>query len=196
MRSTARLAALTSLLLVHANGVAQPSVPVEVQGDLSRVRSCAALVATYAPVTHYADAPCTEMACANGFSVDVGAQGRRAGRYRFEVQADGEWFSCEPRLPLTSCNDGALCTWAGHGGAAHLSVTRSGCALPAAQQALTSVEFDGVCPAHVRVRMLRDGVEVGRYESDVAYRRVVVNGEHCGPVCAQGRFASRPALHR
>lgn len=177
---------------------AQPSMPPrpEPQGDITRVRSCDAVLATFAPVQHSPDAPCTELGCGSGFSIDAGAAGQGAGSYRVEVVADGEAFSCTLALPLTSCNRSDVCTWTRPGTFQRISVTRSGCAMPAAQHALSSVEFEGICPAHVRVRMLRNGVEVGRYESDVSYRRVVVNGEHCGPMCAQGRFSARPTLHR
>lgn len=173
--------------------VAQPSRPT---GDIARVRDCSAVVATWPTMRVDPNRACAERACVSGLSVDTRAAGRGAGAYRIEVEADGQRFACDVRLPLSSCNAGTLCTWTTPGNYPRISVTRSGCTMPAAQHGLTSVDFDGVCPAHVRVRMLRNGAEVGRYESDVDYRRVVANGEGCGPVCAQGSFAARPALHR
>jgi hypothetical protein len=175
---------------------AQPAHPAPATGDIARVRDCSAVIATYPAMRVDPTRACTEMACSSGVSVDTSAAGRGAGAYHIEVEADGQRFACDVRLPLNSCNDSTLCTWTRPGSFHRISVARSGCVLPAAQQGLTSVDFEGVCPAHVRVRMLRNGAEVGRYESDVDYRRVVANGEGCGPVCAQGRLAARPRRRR
>lgn len=199
MKRTTLLAMLGSLSLLGPSGAtAQPSRTrqPELQGDIRRVRSCDAVVATFAPVRFDPNVACELMGCFNGFSVSSGTAGQGAGAYRVEIEADGLFFSCEQRLPFTSCNPRHTCSWTRPGTQDRISVSRLNCEQSPAHHELSSVEFEGVCPAHARVRMLRNGVEVGRWESDVSYRREVANGESCGPVCAAPQFSSPPTLHR
>lgn len=189
MKPSYALAALLSLCLLDpARALSQPQRPATPppSGDINAVRQCAALIATYPPMRPLAPGQaCTEMACSSGFMIDMSTVVQPAGSYRIEIEADGQTFTCESRLPFASCDSPSSCTWRRPGTYNRISVTMSGCAMPASQHTMPSIEFEGLCPAHVRARLLRGGSEVGRWESAMTYRRVVANGEGCGPVCAQ-----------
>lgn len=157
------------------------------------MRSCAAVVATFPPMRAVA-AHCEDSeACRPGHSVALHAVGQPPGAYRIEVAADGETFACEQRLPFGECAGNWPCEWQSADRGARIAVEPRGCGQPADAQAFARVVFDRVCPAQVRVRLIADGRELGRWESAPRYQRRVANGEGCGPVCAEAGEFSTPS---
>jgi hypothetical protein len=104
-----------------------------------------------------------------------------AGRYTIEVEADGAVQRCEVTLPLRPCDSGAntICK-----GPALAGIGESGCALPRSQHGLSGVEL-AITPSHLRVRVDRDGRQIGSLEVSPTYRWVQPNGPGCTPQCLE-----------
>ena len=160
------------------------------QGDIHAVRSCSAVLATFAPLGP-TRGHCPEIGCSSGLTVDMSGVAQPPGLYRVEVEADGQRFTCELRLPYASCDEPTTCVWRRAGTYDGISVIRANCAMPAASHNIPEIDFHGVCPSHVSARLLHEGREVGRWSVDPTYRRVTPGGENCGLMCAQGPSPSR-----
>lgn len=124
--------------------------------------------------------PCTTLGCANGFSVDLQPDASwAAGAYTWEIDLDGHRITCEGALPLRPCGERSVqCT------SHDVTISESGCALPAAQRAFSGLSFDqNLCPEHVHVTLKRGADVLFDQDFRPEYRRIVANGPGCGPVC-------------
>jgi hypothetical protein len=126
------------------------------------------------------------MSCTSGLSLDLSAIPQGPGLYRLEVVADGQTFTCEQRLPFASCAAPQLCVWRRPGTYDGISATLVNCATAPALHAIHDIDFRGLCPSSVTARLSRGAQLLGRWQATPQYRRVVANGEGCGPRCAQG----------
>jgi hypothetical protein len=103
-----------------------------------------------------------------------------AGRYTFDVEADGRQQQCQGTLPLRACGTQSItCT-----GDSISEIGESGCALPAADQAFGGVDILGT-PCNVHVTVKRDGNVVGEMRATPTYSWVLPNGPGCGGECLQ-----------
>lgn len=131
-------------------------------------------------------AGCTEIGCQNGFQVELQPGSRwPAGRYRFDIEADGVAQQCEVTLPLQACDAGPSVRCSG---AALASIGESGCALPPVEHGLSNLSFPS-SPRQIRVRITRDGAALASGDFTPAYRRVQPNGPRCEPICDQASAA-------
>ena len=126
-----------------------------------------------------ADQGCTVIGCGSAFSVNfLHAGAWPAGSYAVEVEVDGATFTCSATLPL-QCNAPSPCP----AGSPFL-LGRSGCALDAAQQSLSGIDFDlGSAPASVRVKVSWDGATLGIGTFSPTFTTSRPNGASCEPVC-------------
>ena len=125
---------------------------------------------------------CTEMACiGDQYALDLEPDAAwPAGRYTFDVEADGRHQQCQGTLPLRACGTPNItCT-----GDSLATIGESGCALPAAQHAFGGVEISGT-PCNVHITVKRDGNVVGEMRATPTYRWVFPNGPGCGGDCLQ-----------
>jgi hypothetical protein len=130
-------------------------------------------------------AECTAIGCQSGYSVEVSpSSGWAAGDYRIELDIDDRAVACEGSIPLKACNVPSFsCDAAG------VSLGESGCALPATEQGLASIRFDGF-PLALSMRVLRmpEG-ELANAELTPVYTLGQPNGPGCDPVCCSASDA-------
>lgn len=157
---------------------------------IGAVRTCAAVRATFTPST-MTRRNCPEIACQNGLSIDLSDVPQGPGLYRFEITADGQRFTCEQRLPWSSCDALNACEWRVAGTYTGIMISQINCARPPAEHAFGSVDLHDVCPSTVSVRLTRDGQLVRAWSASPTYRRVVPGGEGCGMMCASGGVIPR-----
>ena len=121
---------------------------------------------------------CTDIGCLNGFQLNVSpSSGWAAGMYQFELTVDGRAITCQGAIPLLPCSEPSFpCDADG----VRLGV--SGCALPATQQGIASIMFDGY-PEAVSLRVLRNGSELQHADLTPTYTSSQPNGKGCEPVC-------------
>lgn len=124
---------------------------------------------------------CTTLGCQNGLHLTWAQGAWKPGLYTVEVSLDGANVTCTGRLPLPACDAGPgfRC-----GPGASVRLGESGCALPPETHGLAGIDID-TTPAHVRIAVRRDGVEIGTQELNPSYREVHPNGPDCEPVCRQ-----------
>lgn len=151
--------------------------------------------ATDRPSTHAASCPntparpplgaspgaCTEMGCRSGFTIDLEPSASwPAGRYTFELEADGKRQRCEGTLPLAACGQPSMtCS-----GDEIAGIGESGCALPAAQHAFGPIEI-AEQPCAVQLTIRRDGALIGEQRIAPSYAWTQPNGAGCEPQCLQ-----------
>lgn len=128
---------------------------------------------------------CTEIGCRNGYALDVSpASAWAPGDYRFELTVDGREIRCQGSLPLKACGERSFsCDADG------VRLGESGCALPADQHGIASIDFDGF-PLEVAIRVLKNGDELASVELTPKYTAGQPNGPGCEPICcgASGRL--------
>ena len=122
--------------------------------------------------------PCTAVGCSNGFWLRTSAQQAwPPGSYRFAIELDGDVTTCLGSLPLPACQTrGIRCD------SDAVSITESGCALPASSHAFGDLHFIGF-PRTVSVETFLDERLVARATYEPAYRSGQPNGPGCEPIC-------------
>ena len=130
------------------------------------------------------DAPggkmCTEIGCENGARLTLAkATPWLPGAYIFNFELDGKAIECKGALPLQSCEAGPSLSCTPD---AQLTIGESGCALPPAQQGFSDVMIPGA-PQRVKVKVSRDGQEIGAADLTPNYMTSQPNGEGCEPTC-------------
>jgi hypothetical protein len=136
------------------------------------------LVATLAGCSLIGHA-CTEVGCDSGLAVEFQkASGPwPAGSYQVAITADGATITCSTTLPFTSASSPAgSCT------SSDVTLGLSGSALPAAQQAISGLQFT-TTPKSVKVTISRDGMQVASGDLTPAYETIMPNGPDCEPTC-------------
>jgi len=133
------------------------------------------------------DAPlkaCTLIGCVDGLTVDLEpASGWPAGSYRFTIDADATRVTCSGSLPLPSCAAGRALTCDTPG---VVTITESGCALPAGAQGFPQIGFDSkLQPRRVVINITRNDALIGRAELAPEFRTSEPNGPGCPPTCHQ-----------
>lgn len=121
---------------------------------------------------------CTDIGCRNGYNVDVSpSSGWAAGDYRFELTVDGRAITCQGSIPLKACGTHSFsCDAQG------VRLGESGCALPADQQGISNLDFEGF-PLAISLRVLKDGAELASEQLTPKYTSGQPNGPGCDPVC-------------
>lgn len=188
-RLLSRVALAASLLSIEASSQPRrprraPATSATAQGDIYAVRTCAAVLATFAPLGP-TRGRCPEIGCVNGLTIDMSATPQPPGLYRVEIEADGQRFTCDLRLPYATCDSLTTCAWRRAGTYDGISVIRGSCEMPPASHNIPAIDFHGVCPSHLSARLLHEGREIARWSMDPTYQRVTPGGEHCGLMCAQ-----------
>lgn len=174
---------LSSLLAACGAGATQSAAsptPAEPDGTRPSEPAATACATTPArPALGASPGACTEMGCRDGFSINLEPSASwPAGRYIFELEADGKRQRCEGTLPLAACGHrNVTCS-----GDQIATIGESGCALPAAQHAFGSIEIEQLpCEVHLAIR--RDGALIGEQRIAPAYTWNQPNGPGCDPQC-------------
>lgn len=99
--------------------------------------------------------------------------------YTFDISLDGATTTCTARLPLPACETGPgfRC-----GPGASVVLAEAGCSGPPEQQGFSGFYIDAM-PAHARIAIRRDGLEIGTQELDPRYEEARPNGPDCEPAC-------------
>lgn len=118
---------------------------------------------------------CTEIGCADGFTVQLQPELSTPGAIEVEVALDGEVVTCATTLPLDGdapggCEDDRVSLWL------------SGSALPADQHRVTGLSV-ATTPTTIAITIRRDGEVVAQGEYTPAYETLQPNGEDCPPTC-------------
>ncbi|HET8934376.1 MAG TPA: hypothetical protein VFN67_13090 [Polyangiales bacterium] len=127
---------------------------------------------------------CTEIGCSSGYNLNVSpASGWAMGAYTFELTVDGRKVTCQGSLPLKTCGEPSFsCDADG------VRLGESGCALPADQQGIADIKFEGY-PLALTVRVLKDGTELSNSKLDPKYAAGQPNGPGCEPICCSATGA-------
>ena len=130
---------------------------------------------------------CTLIGCGPAFAIDFQANAPWApGTYLIEVNADGAVGACQITLPLPACGTTSLtCT-----GTRTWAPSESGCALPAAQQAIAGIVFSVITPATIEVIVSRDGQRLAAQSFTPRYTTSNPNGPDCASTCRGAPNAS------
>lgn len=126
---------------------------------------------------------CTEIGCGPAFHVEFKRASWPAGKVDIVVAADGTTTNCSVTLPFASCESGLQCDQANPG----FLVELSGCALPAAQHAITGVMWTQTGPKQVTITVSQDGTMLGTQSFQPTYTTSQPNGPGCDPVCNQAQ---------
>ena len=119
---------------------------------------------------------CTDMGCEDGFYVAFEKSTWDAGQYLFEVDVDGNVYTCQVTIPLgTDGTDGCPDTM--------IMVEQSGSELPVDQQSIPGLWVNSVQAAAVTITVSLNGAELGSQDFVPAYETLEPNGAACGPVC-------------
>jgi hypothetical protein len=164
-----------------------------------RARKATALaggLATIAVVSGCVTKECTEIGCADGFSIAAATADKSwaAGEYALELSVDGNAVSCAYSWTNTPQAGGGgmfvqcsptvtvwiepvtRCMETSHGDAVSQSCT------PISGQFTQRVTIDGT-PDRVDVVVRRDGAVLGERSFTPEYKTSYPNGEGCGPAC-------------
>jgi hypothetical protein len=121
---------------------------------------------------------CTAIGCSSGYNLVVSpSSGWTAGAYSFELDLDGRAITCQGAIPLKACGERSFSC-----DADDVRLGESGCALPATQQGISNISFEGF-PLALSVRILKDGNELTNAKLTPTYQAGQPNGPGCDPVC-------------
>lgn len=129
---------------------------------------------------------CTEIGCGPSFHVEFKRASWPAGKVDIVVVADGTTTNCSVTLPFASCDSGMICDQANP----PFLLELSGCALPAAQHAITGVMWSQVGPKQATITVTQDGTMLGTQMFQPTYTMSQPNGPGCEPVCNQAQSVS------
>lgn len=125
---------------------------------------------------------CTLASCEQG--IEVAFTETQAGAYALEIVIDGATSTCTTTLPLPANETSSPCT------STDVILTRTGSALPAAQQSIGGLRIARKDAKSVTVRITRDGASVR--DATFAPSYVVTpgpNGPGCEPeTCSNASF--------
>lgn len=127
--------------------------------------------------TQGGDGACTLIGCVNGVTIEFTL--REAGSYVVTVDAGGQKTTCMATLPLSGADTVSPCDREG------VILTRSGSALPAAQQSLGGLFVSDTTASSITVKITRDGATVREQTFTPQYSTSRPNGPNCDPVCTQ-----------
>jgi hypothetical protein len=121
---------------------------------------------------------CTAIGCSSGYNLDVSpSSGWTAGAYSFELDLDGRAITCQGAIPLKACGERSFSC-----DVEDVRLGESGCALPATQQGISNISFEGF-PLALSVRILKDGNELTSAKLAPTYKAGQPNGPGCDPIC-------------
>jgi hypothetical protein len=115
---------------------------------------------------------CTEIGCGPSLEVSFSRASWPAGNVNIVVVADGTTTNCSVTLPFASCDE------------------TSGCALPAAQHAVSGLLWSANGPSQVTITVSQDGTMLGTQSFQPTYTTSEPNGAGCPPVCTQSSTPS------
>jgi hypothetical protein len=131
---------------------------------------------------------CTMIGCENGVRLTINKPTPWvAGAYVFNFELDGKAVECKGALPLQSCEAGPSLSCTAD---AKVRIGESGCALPVAQHGFSDITVLDA-PQRVKIKVSRDGQEIGAADLTPNYMTSQPNGEGCEPTCtnASGELA-------
>ena len=129
---------------------------------------------------------CTEIGCGPSFEVSFSRTSWPAGVVNIVVVADGTTTNCSVTLPFASCENLVQCDVANTA----FLVETSGCALPAAEHAVSGLLWSTNGPNQVTVTVSQDGTMLGSKSFQPTYTTSEPNGAGCPPVCTQSTSPS------
>ena len=188
---------LTPYLLAFAAGACTAEVTVTTkEGDDAAPPATATATATVeatatATATTTAATPkkvCTEIGCVDSLEVAIrwDKDALTAGKYVFEVEADGKKGSCEVRYPM-NCDKPTPPTCSGD---VKLELKAECNEVPLTKAKTMNVgplHIVQSAPAKVAIKVMRDKVQMGKTELAPKYATVTPNGPDCSPKCQQAK---------
>lgn len=116
---------------------------------------------------------CTQMWCAEGYTLRLEGQDWPAGRYTFNIIADNTVYSCQGVLPFNGCGKPAI-TCSDDG----VQIGESGCALPSAEHKFDSIMLPKI-PDNISLSIGAPDGSIFSYENAVQKRCGYPNGAEC-----------------
>ena len=120
---------------------------------------------------------CTEIGCTNGFVASLNHPSWAAGTYRFDIQIDGEKFTCLTSLPFASCNLPQPCD------SDKVRIGLSGCALPSSNHSVSDIGTSLVNFSEMKLKITRNTEILLDKSLRPTFKTSQPNGPGCEPVC-------------